>query len=126
MSLQSLLWARIFGAQYQSLSVRNEDIIKSKLESLARATKCESAEEALAEVKQNVRLNTSEPDAWPRILKLQTAYSKLCKRHGWKFLESAPKTAVKHVIEVLLPPSPKTAIEDALQPERSDCKDDFL
>ncbi len=41
-----------------------------------------SFDDALADVKRNVRLEVSEPDARLRILMLQTIYLELCERHG--------------------------------------------
>lgn len=56
------------------------------------------------DVKRNFRLDASEPDARLRILMLQTSYIELCEKRGWKFYETAQKSAVRHLITVLQPP----------------------
>ncbi len=55
-------------------------------------------DDALADVKRNVRLDVSEPDARLRILMLQTSYLELCERRGWTFVEKALKAAIISVL----------------------------
>eukprot|EP00171_Calliarthron_tuberculosum_P023413 IDg23413t1 len=90
-----------------------DDIIKNKLIELSSGSKPVSFDEALADVKRNIRLDLSDPDARIDILMLQASYVEHCKRHGWDFVNTAPKAAVKHIIEVLQPPELQTRVENA-------------
>lgn len=100
--------------------------VKTLLQSLVRATKTVSREDALSDVKRNVRLDISEPDARIRILMHQNSYLELCERLGWEFVEKAPKSAIKHILSALQPPRLKSKIEDALQLDRADLKADIF
>ena len=57
---------------------------------------------------------------------LSASYLELCEKRGWKFIDNAPKAAIKHIISVLQPPRLRTRMEDALQLERADLKDDYF
>ena len=103
-----------------------DEVIKSKLEEIAGTSRSVSVESASADVKRNVRLDSNEPDARLRILMLSASYLKLCEKRGWKFVETSQKAAIKHVISVLQPPNLRNRVEDALQLERADLKNDYF
>ena len=124
--LQSLLVIRIFGEGINDVGDLTDDIIKVKLNELSSGSKPVSADEAMADVKRNVRLDASEPDARIRVLMLQASYVEHCKRRGWDFVNTAPKAAVKHLVAVLQPPALKSRVEDALQLEKNHLKSDFF
>lgn len=84
--LRSLLKGRIFGAQNTTIEQLSDNVIKARLESLASATKHVSFDEAMVDVKRNIRLDASEPDARLRVLMLQTSYVSLCEKRGWNKL----------------------------------------
>lgn len=96
-----------------------DEVIKDKLISLSSGSRTASADPAMADVKRNVSLDASEPDAWLRIMMLSASYLELCDKRGCNFVEKAPKAAVKHFISVLQPPKLKQRVEDALQLEES-------
>ncbi len=77
-----------------------DDVIKNRLCNLVGGSKPVSLDDALTDVKRNVRLDVSEPDARIRILTLQTSYLELCERRGWTFVEKATKAAIKHLVAV--------------------------
>lgn len=112
--LRSLVRARIFSADITEVPGLTDKLIKSKLETFAAGSKKVSAEEAFADVKKKFRLDASEPDARLRVIMLSASYLDLCEKRGWKFVEKAPKTAVKHIISVHQPPRLKQRTEDAL------------
>ena len=124
--LRSLIRARIFGAEVKDVTDLTDSLIKSKLEELSGTSKSTSYEEALADVKRNCRLDSSEPDARIRILMLQTSYIELCERRGWKFYENAQKAAIKQICSVLQPPELKTRVQDAIKLEKYYLEDDFF
>ena len=93
---------------------------------MAAGTKTVSAEEALADVKRNGRLDSSEPDARLRVMMMSASYLELCDKGGWKFVEKAPKAAIKQSISVLQPMRLKERIEDALELEQSDLEDKYF
>eukprot|EP00171_Calliarthron_tuberculosum_P007262 IDg7262t1 len=124
--LGSLICCRIFGIEVKEVSDLSDDIIKANIIKLSSGSKPVSAEEALADVKRNVRFDASEPDAKLRVLMLQASYIELCKKRGWKFYETAQKAAVKHIIAVLQPPQLKSRVEDALELDQHELKKDFF
>ena len=124
--LESLIDIQFFGEAVNLISDLTDDIITNKLEELSRGSKPVSAEEFLADIKRNVRLDATEPDAKLRTLILQANYVKFCKERGWRYYETAPKAAVKHILAVLEPPQLKSRIEDALELEQNTLKKDFL
>ena len=124
--LRSLVRARIFGAQFKEVADLTDDVIKSKLKELAGQPKSVSFEEALADVKRNCRLDSSEPDARIRILMLQTSYVELCERRGWRFYENAQKAAIRQIIAVLQPPELKSRVQDSIKLEKNYLEDDFF
>ena len=124
--LRSLLRARIFGSEITNINALTDDIIKNKLMHLVSGSKHVTYDEAMADVKRNVRLDASEPDARLRILMLQTSYMELCERRGYNFVEEAPEAAVQHLIAVLQPPALKSLVEDALKLTRRGLKEDFF
>ena len=67
-----------------------------------------------------------EADARLRILMLTASYLEICERRGWKFVETSPKAAIKHIISVLQAPGLKTRMIDSLQLERADLKNDYF
>ncbi len=99
--LRSLLRARIFGQSYTDVNDLTDDVIKNRLCNLVGGSKSVSFDDALADVKRNFRLEVSQPDAHLRILMLLTSYLELCERHGWTFVEKAPKAAIKNLVAVL-------------------------
>ncbi len=56
----------------------------------------------------------------------QACYAEHCKRRGWDFVSTAPKTAVKPIIVVIQPPALKSLVEDALRLGKTHLKDDFF
>ncbi len=124
--LRSLLRARIFGQGYTDVNDLTDDIIQNRLCNLVGGSKPVSFDDALADVKRNVRLDISEPDVRLRILILQIIYIELCERRGWTFVKKAPKAAIKHLIAFLQPNTLKSRVEDALRLEKNDFKDDFF
>lgn len=91
----------MFGAEVTEVYQLTDDTSKVNLESFAVRTKAVSAKEALANVKKNVRLDASKLSARLRIKTLSHSYLELCNKRGWKFVEMAPKAAIKHIIFVL-------------------------
>ena len=89
--LRSLVRARIFGADVTDVTQLTDEKIKSKLETFAAGTKTVSEEEALADVKRNVRLDASEPDARLRIIMLSASYLELCDKRGWNSSKRLPR-----------------------------------
>ena len=124
--LRSLVRARIFGAAITDVANLTDEIIKEKLLELTGGPRTVSAEEALAEVKRNILLDASEPDASLRVLMLSASYLELCDKRGWNFVEKAPKVAVKHILSVLQPPRLKQRVEDALALEESILEDKYF
>ncbi len=57
---------------------------------------------------------------------LQARYVEHCKLHGWDFVKTAPKAAIKHIIAVLQPPALKSRVENALPLEKNRLNDDFF
>ncbi len=119
--LRSLLRARIFVQGYTDVNDLTDDVIKNRLCYFVEGSKPVSFDDALADVKRNVRLDFSEPDARLRILMLQTSYLDLCERRGWNFVENAPKAAIKNIFAVLQPPALTSRIKNAPRLERSVC-----
>ena len=78
--LKSLVKARMFGQAIKELSDLNDDILKAKLQELAGGYRTVSCEQALADVKRNVKLDATEPDARLRILMLSASYIELCEK----------------------------------------------
>ncbi len=108
--LQSLLVICVFGIGCNDVSDLTDDIVKAKPTELSSGSKPVSFDEALADVKRNVRLDPAEPDARIRILMLQASYVGHCKRCGWDFVNTASKAAVKHILAVLQPPALKARV----------------
>ena len=123
--LRSLVLSRVFGNNVTAISQLTDELIKSKLEEFCGAIKYVSYDEAMADVKRNVRLDVSEPDARIRVIMLQASYIELCERRGWNFFEKAQKAAVEHITAVLQPPQLKNLVEDALRLDKGDLNDDF-
>ena len=124
--LKSLIRARAFGSDVKNVGDLTDEKIKSKLEDVSGCTRTVSVESTLNDVKAHVRLDVNEPDARLRILMLSASYLELCERRGWKFVETSPKAAIKHIISVLQPPGLKTRMIDSLQLERADLKNDYF
>lgn len=124
--LSSLVKSRMFGSEVKVLSDLTDDILKAKLQQIAGRSRTVSVEQAFADVKRNVRMDASEPDARLRVMILSASYIELCEKRGWEFVEKAPKAAIKHIISIVQPPRLKTRMEDALQLERSDLKYDYF
>ena len=124
--LKSLIRARAFGSDVKDIGDLTDEKIKSKLEEISGCTQTVSVESALNEVKTHVRLDVNEPDARLRILMLSASYLELCERRGWRFVETSPKAAIKHIISVLQPPGLKTRMIDSLQLERADLKNNYF
>ena len=124
--LRSLVRARIFRKNISDVTDLTDELIKEKLTTFAAGTKTVSADEALADVKRNVRLDATEPDARMRIMMLSASYLELCDKRGWNFIDTAPKAAVKHIVSVLQPPKLKQRIEDALELEQSALEDKYF
>lgn len=123
--LRSLVLARMFGTQVKDVSDLTDEIIKDKLSSYAEGSKVVSADEALSDVKRNVRMDASERDARIRIMMLSASYLGLCYKRGWKFVFKAPKAAIGHIISVLQPPRLKQRVGDALELEHADLAEDY-
>ncbi len=70
-----------------------DDVIKNRLCNLVGGSKPLSFDDALADVKRNVRLIFRSRMHAFAILMLQTSYMELCERRGWTFVEKAPKAA---------------------------------
>ncbi len=68
--LQSLLVIRVFGTGFIDISKLTDDIINAKLTVRSSGNKPVSFDEALADIKRNVRLDVAGPDARIRILML--------------------------------------------------------
>ena len=108
------------------MSNPTDEIINEKLEELAGGARTVLAEESLADIKKNVSLDASELDANLRVLMLSASYLELCNKRGWKFVEKAPKAAVKHIPFFLQPPRLKQRIEDALALGQSSIEDRYF
>ncbi len=116
--LCSRLRARIFGQGYTDVNGLTEGVIKNSLRNLAGGRKTVSFNDALADVERNVCLDVSEPDASLRILMLQTSYIELCECRGLKFVEKAPKAAIKYLVVLLQPPALMSHFQDALRRQK--------
>ena len=101
--LRSLMRARILGADVTAVTQLTDEKIRSKLETFAAGTSTVSAEETLADVKKNVRLDSSEPGARLHFMMMCASYLELCDKVGWKIVEKAPKAAIKCGIIPLRP-----------------------
>ncbi len=121
--LQSLLFTRDFGEGFNYAVDLTDNVIKAKFTEFPSGSK---PDEALADVKRNVRLDNAEPDARVRILILQASYMEHCKRCGWDFVDNAPKSSIKHIFAVLQPPALKSGLEDALRLKKNHFKNDFF
>ncbi|CAN8068627.1 unnamed protein product [Agarophyton chilense] len=124
--LRSLVRARVFGKDIKEVSQLTDEIIKEKLSALSSKGRAVSYDEVMADVKRSISLDASEPDAFLRIIGLQTAYLDLCDRRGWNFVDKAPKAAVRHILAVVEPPELKIRLHDALKLEKSELEDDFF
>lgn len=122
--LRSLIRARAFVSDIKEVSDLTDGVLRSKIQSLATGPKAVSCEEALSDVKKNVRLDANEPHPKPRILMLSASYLELSEKRAWKFVETSQKAAIKHIISVLQPPKLKTRVQDALELEKADLKND--
>lgn len=124
--LKSLVRARFFGVNVKTVSECTDDVIKTELDKIAGTYKTVSVEAAFADVKRNVRLDANEPDARLRIMMLSASYLELCENRGWNFVENSQKAAIKHIISVLEPPRLKMRMEDALQLDKAELKNDYF
>ncbi len=80
--LHSVLVIRVFGTGFSDVSNLTDVIIKAKMTELASGSKPVSIDEALADVKRNVRLESAEPNALLQILIFQASYLEHCKRRS--------------------------------------------
>lgn len=57
---------------------------------------------------------------------LSAFYLELCEKRGWKFVQNAPKSVIKHIISVLQPTGLNKRVNDALKLEKADLKSDYF
>ncbi len=100
----------MFGQGYTDVNDLADDIIKNRLCNLVGGSKPVSFDDTLADVKRNIRLDISEPDAHLRILMLKTSYLELCERRGWNLVEKISEAAIKHLVAVLQPQALKSRV----------------
>ncbi|CAN8069970.1 unnamed protein product [Agarophyton chilense] len=124
--LRSLVRARLFGKDVTDVNQLSDDLIKTKLLGRSGGVRSVSYEEVMADVKRNIKPDVSEPDPSLRIFMLRASYLDICERRGWNCVDSAPKSAVRHIIAVLQPPELKIRMQDALRLEKSSLEDDLF
>lgn len=93
MFLQSLIRARIFGANLTAAEKLRDEIVKKELKELSGKAKNVLNTQKTADIKHNIRMDDPESDARLFILMIRMSCIKLCRQHGWSFVETVPKAA---------------------------------
>ncbi len=85
--LRSLIRALIFVQCYTDVNLLTDVVINKRLCNVVRVSKPVLFDDAPSDVKRNVCLLFSEPDARLRMLILKKSYLELCQRRGWTLVE---------------------------------------
>lgn len=123
--LEALVMAEAFGADIDDVSKCTDEILRSKLHDMVNDTVPVDFDQALVDVKKNIRMNADEDNARTRVLMLNTSYLRFCKKRGWSFYKDAQKAAVHHICSVLQPPALRDRVESALRLEKESLKRDY-